>query len=282
MGAQELQARREQIQNKQQQVEELKRQMQLEQSKRSKDRDDDKIKQYQETIQDLELEIADLKKEVVANLLGEDVKSAAEAFVSTWVDAWRQGGDTMGALNDKFDDMIDNMIAKSVASYLVSKRLQRIFDAVDEATSETSEGGAEITMNELKRLKSIIGDKSIAEQINEDLTNLYNALGIAYGVNGETESNLSALQQGIQSITEDTAGAIEAYLNIVSQKMFEQNDVMVQIRDTLFGFDLDTQLAVQSQMLLQLQNSYQTQEAIRTILEGWSNANGMAVKVEIV
>nr|DAQ19271.1 MAG TPA: Tape measure domain protein [Caudoviricetes sp.] len=281
MGAQELQARREQIQNKQKQVEELQRQMQLEQSKRSKDRDDDKIKEYQESIQDLELEIADLKKDVVANLLGSDIKDASEQFVSTWVDAWRQGGDTMEALNEKFDDMIDNMIAKSVASYLVSKRLQKIFDEVDKLTDEKSEGGAEITMNELKRLKNLIGDKSIAEQINDDLANLYGALGIAFGVNSEQEKNLSALQQGIQGITEDTAGAIEAYMNIVAQRIFEQNLYLQEIRDHLNNFDLDVQLGTLSQMLLQLQQSYQVQQNIESILTGVLNPSGRAIVVEL-
>lgn len=281
MGAQELQARREQIQNKQREVDELQRQMQLEQSKRSKDRDDDKIKEYQESIQDLELEIAELEKDVVANLLGSDIKDAAEQFVSTWVDAWRQGGDTMEALNEKFDDMIDNMIAKSVASYLVSKRLQKIFDEVDKLTGEKSEGGSEITMNELKRLKNLIGDKSIAEQINDDLANLYGALGIAFGVNSEQEKNLSALQQGIQGVTEDTAGAIEAYMNIVAQRVFEQNLYLQEIRDHLNNFDLDVQLGTLSQMLLQLQQSYQVQQNIESILTGVLNPSGRAIVVEL-
>jgi len=282
MGAQELRARREQVANKQAQLEELKRQMQLEESKRSKDRSDDDIKQYQESIQDLELEIDELKKDIVSTLLGGDVKSAAESFVSTWVDAWRQGGDTMGALSEKFDDMIDTMIAKSVASYLVSKRLQHIFDAVDDMTDEMSEGGAEITMNELKRIKSIIGDKSVAELINEDLTNLYNALGIAYGVNGEASKSLSALQQGIQGITEETAGALEAYMNIVSQKVFEQNDLLVQIRDTIQGFDFDVQLGVFSQMLLQLQNNYILMQSIHSMMDGWTVPAGNGIRVELL
>lgn len=281
MGAQELQARREQIQNKQRQVEELQRQMQLEQSKRSKDRDDDKIKEYQESIQDLELEIAELKKDIVANLLGSDIKDAAEQFVSTWVDAWRQGGDTMEALNEKFDDMIDNMIAKSVASYLVSKRLQKIFDEVDKLTDEKSEGGSEITMNELKRLKNLIGDKSIAEQINDDLTNLYGALEIAFGVNSEQEKNLSALQQGIQGVTEDTAGAIEAYMNIVAQRVFEQNEYLMQIRDIIVNFNLDVQVATIGQILYQMQQSYQVQQNIESILTGVLNPSGRAIVVEL-
>lgn len=282
MGAQELQARREQIQNKQRQVEELQRQMQLEQSKRSKDRDDDKIKEYQESIQDLELEIAELKKDVVANLLGSDIKDAAEQFVSTWVDAWRQGGDTMDALNEKFDDMIDNMIAKSVASYLVSKRLQKIFDEVDKMSDEKSEGGSEITMNELKRLKNLIGDKSIAEQINDDLANLYGALGIAFGVNSEQEKNLSALQQGIAGVSEETASAVEAYLNGMSQQAYLRNDLLVQIRDTIMSFDMDVQLGVFSQMLLQLQNNYIVMQSMQSMMEGWTTPSGQGIRVELI
>lgn len=281
MGAQELQARREQISNKQQQVEEIKRQMELEKRKRSKDRDNDAIKQYQETVQDLELEIAELKKDIVSNLLGGDIKDAAEQFVSAWVEAWRSGGDTMDALKGKFDDMIDSMVAKSIASYLVSKRLQRIFDAVDEATNDVSESGAEITINELNRLKSLIGDKSIAEQINQDLTNLYNALDIAYGADSENDKNLSALQQGIQSITEDTGGAIESYLNIVSQRMFEHGTILSEIRDAIGTFDFDVQLGIFSQMLLQLQQSYQVQQNIEAILSGVLNPSGRAIVVEL-
>ena len=281
MGAEELRARRSEIANKKAELSELRRQMALEESKRSKDRDDDKIKDYQERIQDLQYEIEDLSNDIVNNLLGGSVKDAAEDFVNTWVSAWRSGEDTMESLNDKFDDMIDNMIAKSIASKLVSNRLKGIFDAVDEATGETSEGGAEITMNELNRLKALIGDKSIAEQINEDLTNLYGILGIAYGINNQASKNLSALQQGIQGITEDTAGALEAYMNIVSQRVFEQNEYLREIRDHVVLMNTDIQLGTFAQMLLQLQQSYTVQLAIQNILNGALTPSGHAFMVEL-
>lgn len=282
MGTAETEARRAAIENKKLLLAELERQLQLEESRKKKDRDEDKIIELQGLIGSTKREIQELTDDVVNNLLGSDIKSAAEEFVSTWVGAWRQGEDTLEALGDKFDDMIDNMIAKSIASYLVSKRIQKIFDAVDEATDEKSEGGAEITTDELKRLKSLVGDKSIAEQINDDLTNLYNMLGIAYGVDAETEKNLSALQQGLQSMNETTAESLEAYMNGVSQQVFYQSSLMEQIRDAVIGMDFDVNLGVMSQILLQLQTSFQTQQAIHSILEGWSSANGMSVRVEMI
>lgn len=97
-----------------------------------------------------------------------------------------------------------------------------------------------------------------------------------------SDKQLSALQQGIQGVTEDTAGAIEAYLNGMSQQAYLRNDLLTQIRDAVVTMDVDVQTGVQAQMLLQLQQSYAVQMAIQGILEGWNNPSGQAVRVELV
>lgn len=96
-----------------------------------------------------------------------------------------------------------------------------------------------------------------------------------------SNESLSKLQQGIQGVTEDTAGAIEAYMNIVAQRVFEQNLYLQEIRDHLNNFDLDVQLGTLSQMLLQLQQSYQVQQNIESILTGVLNPSGRAIVVEL-
>lgn len=280
MGSAELQARRQEMVNKESQLRELQRQKQLEEQKRSKDRDDDRIKELESSIKDLQIELAEMADEIAATLLGSKVKDAAEEFVSTWVDAWRAGEDTMAALDSKFDDMIDNMIMKSIASRVVASHLQQIWDTVDAITKESSEGGSSVTMNELDRIKSLIGDKSIREAINDDLKALYTALGIAYG--SDAEKSLSALQQGISGITEDQAGALEAYWNINTQQQFVHTDLLTQIRDIVSGFDTDIQTATLGQILLQLRSSYEIQSAIHSLLSGWSADNERAVRVELI
>lgn len=96
-----------------------------------------------------------------------------------------------------------------------------------------------------------------------------------------TKNQLSALQQGIQGITETTAGALEAYMNGVSQQVYYQSDLLTQIRDAVVLFNTDVQVATMGQILLQLQNSYLVQTAIQNILNGWSSPNGLAVRVEM-
>lgn len=98
----------------------------------------------------------------------------------------------------------------------------------------------------------------------------------------DSENKLSQLQQGIQGITEDQAGALEAYWNANTQQQYVQSDLLREIRNILAGGDADVQTGVQAQMLLQLQQSYAVQMAIQGILEGWATPSGQAVRVELV
>jgi hypothetical protein len=98
----------------------------------------------------------------------------------------------------------------------------------------------------------------------------------------DANKNLSALQQGLQSMSETTAESLEAYMNGVSQQVYLHSDLLTQIRDAVVGMDMDVQVATQAQMLLQLQQSYAVQMAIQGILEGVLTPSGRAFSVELV
>jgi type I site-specific restriction endonuclease len=115
--------------------------------------------------------------------------------------------------------------------------------------------------------------------------NLYNAISQWYTFGEDSDKNLSNLQQGIQGITEDTAGALEAYMNGVSQQVYLQSEYLRRIAEVMTedaNPNDDIEIASLSQILLQLQQSYTVQQSIRNILEGWNNSNGQAVRVELV
>ena len=276
LGAGEIYARKNALTNKQLQLQEKERQLELEKSRKKKHRDEDAILSLENEINDLRNEIDTLVSDVANTLLGSDIKSAAEDFVSMWVGAWRQGENTMDAIGEKFDSMIDTMIAKSLASKVVAQRLKPIYDIIDTINgTETDEQMQE----KLKQIKEFIGNGDFARGIDDFLTTLYGYLGIG---KGSGNANLSALQQGIQSITEDTAGALEAYMNSVSQQVYYQSDILTQIRDAVVMFNTDVQVATIGQILLQLQASYQVQMTIQNTLAGWSSPNGQSVRVEMI
>ena len=102
-----------------------------------------------------------------------------------------------------------------------------------------------------------------------------NGLSI-WGAEGSSTA-LSSLQQGIQGVTETTAGAVEGYMNNLTQQNYLQSSLMQNLVN-----NSNVSLGTQSQMLLQLQQGYQVQLAIQGILQGWSSNSGRSVKVQIV
>ena len=336
--------------NKELQLEELRRQLILEKSRDSKDRDDDKILDLQKNIKELQYEIMDMTNEIVNDLMGvSSVGEFAENLVESMIDAFREGEDYMEVFEGKFEEMIDNMIMKSIVSRVMTQYMDNLWESIDKRITSRSEKEAEAyaeaqlrnsdikNMNDMEILTTFGGYssydafmlqqsnaskfKSLADEyrkaaadaekstkqaldsvsaINDsDISWVMEQLGqttpelaerlkelisqyYSFGDKADPSKNLSGLQQGIQSVTEETAGALEAYMNSVSQQVYLHSDLLTQIRDAVVGFDLDVQTATVSQILLQLQNSYQVQMSIQSILSGWSNPSGMAMRVEMV
>lgn len=274
MGKAEIAAQKAAIANQKAQLAEVQRQLQLEKSRKKKNQDKDKIIDLEGQVIDLQNAIDDATTEIVNNLLGTDVKSAAESFADSWISAWKEGTDTMANLEESFDDMIQNMIVKSLASTIVGERLKSMFAMVKRFTEENSAGGVGITAEEAKQIADL--GKELIPLINEDLKNLMGQLGIEFG-SGVKDAALSSLQKGIQSVSEETAGAIEAYMNMVSQQVFQQTTIMQGIWDMT-----NVNAGTMSQMLLQMRSSYQILQAIQVWTVNISTAAGNGVNVRIL
>lgn len=274
MGKAEISAQKAAIANQKAQLAEVQRQLQLEKSRKKKNRDQDKIIELEGQVTDLQNAIDDATTNIVNTLLGTDVKSAAESFADSWISAWKEGADTMENLEESFDDLITNMIVKSLASTIVGERLKSMFAMVKRFIEENSAGGVGITTEEAKQIADL--GKELIPLINEDLKNLMGQLGIEFG-SGVKDAALSSLQKGISSVTEETAGAIEAYLNMVSGQVFQQTTILQGIWDMT-----NVNAGTMSQMLLQMRSSYQILQAIQVWTVNISTAAGNGVNVRIL
>lgn len=274
MGKAEISAQKAAIANQKAQLAEVQRQLQLEKSRKKKNQDQDKIIDLEGQVIDLQNAIDDATTNIVNTLLGTDVKSAAESFADSWISAWKEGTDTMANLEESFDDLITNMIVKSLASEIVGQRLKSMFAMVQRFTEENSAGGVGITTEEAKQIADL--GKELIPLINEDLKNLMGQLGIEFG-SGVKDAALSSLQKGISSVTEETAGAIEAYLNMVSGQVFQQTTILQGIWDMT-----NVNAGTMSQMLLQMRSSYQILQAIQVWTVNISTAAGNGVNVRIL
>lgn len=196
--------------------------------------DEGKIQEWEQQIDDLNTTIQELGESMTEALGGfgsqSNYKSAAEAFSEAWVDAFNEGSDALEALNNKFDEYFNTMLTKQLMNRATSKYIQPILEAFDKAVSEGSEGGnngLDVTKKELEGIKEL-KDKNLA-LFNEYAKNLMDVLNVK--PNGS--SNISALQQGIQSVTESTAQALESILNSCRWYIAQQQQDVRAIRTLL-------------------------------------------------
>ena len=155
----------------------------------------------------------------------------------------------------------------------VQKKLEELEEKL---ISETA-----VTVDDIRAYAAILrSGQPVMESSMKEISDLLRELGLMK--DSASNKNLSALQQGIQGITEDTAGALEAYMNGVSQQVYLHSDILAQIRDAVVGYNLDVQTASISQILLQLQSSYQVQMSLYNTITGVVSASGRAFNVELI
>ena len=156
--------------------------------------------------------------------------------------------------------------------------LARIEQQIKDAEKAYSEAIAPTPQD----VQSVVGDyEGWRDSVKQEFDAMMEAFGIKFGDRADGKQ-LSSLQQGISSISEQTAGAIEAYMNGVSQQVYLHSDLLTQIRDTMVGWDFDVQTATMGEILLQLRSSYEVQMAIHGILEGVLTPSGRAFSVELL
>ena len=194
--------------------------------KAKKKTDEKRVKEWEDALEKLKEDERALRNQFYedwGSYGSESLRSAGEDFVSVWLDAFKETGDGLDALNGKWDEFFENLVLKQAASAVVNKRLKGYIDRINAVLD--SSGLSE--KDTAAMMKDIINDaKSETGLINEQLKEWFSALGIS---GGQGELLLSDLQKGIQNITEPQAAAIEAYLNSMRFAVFEQNNILTNM-----------------------------------------------------
>ena len=185
------------------------------------------------------------------------MKNATEEFVDAWMEAYKETGDGLDALEGKFNEFLENTIKKQIVMRGANNILKGLYENYDAMFSEDSAGGAMLTPDEADAIRKLWEQSK--QQLNDYLLNISKSLGVT---TGEADGELSGLQAGIQGISESQAEIISAYLNSLRFFVADNNSVMKQLRDYVVGTD-DTA----NPMLAQLRIIAQQTSAMRTLLE---------------
>lgn len=117
-GASNAEIRRQQIELKKAQIELLK--TAIAEEKAQKDPDNDKIREWQNQINTITGEIADLGEEAVNAIYGEDIKSAIESFAEALIDAWAEGTNGAQTSSNIVRSMMKKMFAEVIKDAIAS------------------------------------------------------------------------------------------------------------------------------------------------------------------
>lgn len=240
------------ITNLDQQIESYENMINSEEAKKDSDRD--RIDEWNDAINELKKtrqEILDQQKLELGGIGGEsEYKDAASSFVQAWMDAFNETEDGLKALNENFDSFIENLIVKQATMRLAQGRLKELFEKIDESVTEGSVGGINLTKEELANIQAL--GESALKGLNEDLLALMETLGYK-GTSVGQKSELSALQQGIQGVSETTAEALEALLNSIRFFVNQQTTDIAAIRVLLEArYSLESQSGESNPMIVEL------------------------------
>ena len=170
-----------------------------------------------------------------------------------------------------FQDAFVQYLRNSIVRMLMTQTYNKELENWTTQYQKLAEDGM-LSSEDARILKERWDD--IARRAIEDMKNATSMLG--------GDANLSALQQGIQGITESTASALEAYMNGVSQQVYAHTQLLTEIRDAVQGVDSSAQLGALTQILFQAQQSYQVQQSIQSILEGALTPSGRGFNVQLL
>ena len=122
---------RDQQNNLRAQIAATEKQLAAERSK-GKKADEDKIKDYQEAIQDLYDQIEDMQGTLAEQMLGSDLAGAARTFAQSWLDAYKEFGDTRKAIEESMQDMMENLMTEAVLGGIAKQILEPLYTYIDQ------------------------------------------------------------------------------------------------------------------------------------------------------
>ena len=201
------------------------RRAQINAEMQKKDADKDQIIQWQNEIEDMQKQIAEIHKKNLEAMGGfgsaEQYKSAAEEFVDAWFDAYKQTGNGLSGLQDTFEDFYENIVKKQMLMRGLDKLIEPVLKQIDAIIGEDYE----VTEDGAEKIKRLFEEAK--PKIDEYLKSYADYFGIGKDV------GLSDLQKGIQSITEAQAAAIESYLNSIRFYVSAQLDTIKAIQTSI-------------------------------------------------
>lgn len=196
------------------QLTELQKQRQAEIDK--KKTDDSAVRDYEQQIAEMKIQIRDFALEVARDLYGIDLNGWAEQLGDSLVDAFAAGEDAAEAFDKTVGDIMRDVTSKMISQDILAPMFG---DLRDYLFGKDGVGGAfgsdfQLDPSEMGAMKEYL-DKIKNEGIPA-AQELFDAINDATGgMLNDTEKSKNGTTKGLQSLTENTGDLLASYLNAV-------------------------------------------------------------------
>lgn len=202
---------------------------QIREEQDKKDTDDERIKEWQDKLHEIDIAIADNKEKMLDAIFGEDVQTAIDRFAEAWAEALASGKKSVNSLKDAIKDMAKNSVMEQIKQYISNEGMMDVIRGELKWQLETNNGkltekGYEALMRDAEEYEKMLKEKFgwadyLFKDDEEDAERKGTKKGIATASQDSVDENNARLTT-IQGHTFSIMDGLNT-LNVTANRMLE-------------------------------------------------------------
>lgn len=199
-------------------------QNQIAEERSKKDTDEERIKEWENQIDEINKQIEENKEKALDAIFGEDLKSAIDNFATAYADAWANGEDRARTARDVVRNMMRQMVIESIKSAIQSS----------EAMKKIRERLQEFWLDGVFSAEEQEVAYKMADDLQKYLDDKYGWAGSLLSDNQASTQN--ATSRGFQAMSQDTSDELNGRFTDMQGKM----NILVNGMELLRSINMDT------------------------------------------
>lgn len=223
---------------------------QIREEQDKKNTDDERIKEWQRQIEEINQTIEDNKEAAIDAIFGEDLQSAIENFADAYAEAWANGEDKAESAKDTVKKMMQQMVTESIKAAMQSS------GAMEDIRNKLQQFYADNVLTGWEQDYIY----NMAEELQKELDEQFGWADSLFGSDKAKEQQ-SASSGGFETMTQDQASELNGRFTALNESSLRQEAIQQGISDIA-----DDMRNIIAQSYLELQQiSENTGEIIKPI-----------------
>ena len=199
-------------------------QNQIAEERSKKDTDEERVKEWENQVDEINKQIEENKEKALDAIFGEDLKSAIDNFATAYADAWANGEDRARTARDVVRNMMRQMVIESIKSAIQSS----------EAMKKIREKLQEFWLDGVFSAEEQEEAYKMADDLQKYLDDKYGWAGSLLSDNQASTQN--ATSRGFQAMSQDTGDELNGRFTDMQGKM----NILVNGMELLRSINMDT------------------------------------------